>query len=203
MLSILAILTQRLVRFIKSSQYKPKLKSYATSFSDHKADLLYLVTQKSTVGVTQMKGTLSDVSAKVDKIVDFLFTQSPKEQEVTDVVKQLGGETAVVKVIRVPCSQTKLLTSVHSPRTKVNWCASHLWWALRFIHRWDMLCIRIYKKYWIQTCMLWSARGEDLFGDCWHLSEFCLTWRRNPPLLRFRMRLNVRRTPFSCVYVIF
>lgn len=85
------------VRIIFSGRYKGRLDDFAQAFSDQKSELQFLVIQKSAANTTAMKGTLDNVSKKMDKLVAFLERMSPEEQTTADLVER-RGEAAVVDV---------------------------------------------------------------------------------------------------------
>jgi hypothetical protein len=45
-----------------------------------------------------MKGSLDNMTKKMDKLVEFLDKKSPEEQKAVDMVARHGGEAAVVGV---------------------------------------------------------------------------------------------------------
>lgn len=85
------------MRTIFSGRYKGKLDSFAQAFADMKDELKFLVLSKSAVTTTAMKGTLDQVSAKVDKVIAFLEKMSPEEKKVVESIQQ-RGLAAVIEV---------------------------------------------------------------------------------------------------------
>lgn len=81
-----------------SGRYKGKLAGFAQAFTDQKAELQFLIQQKTAVTTSQIKVDIEDVSQKVDKLVAYLNTKTAKEKEITAMVDRRGGEEAVLNV---------------------------------------------------------------------------------------------------------
>lgn len=94
-------LTDRLVRMIFSTKYKGKLDRFTESFADYKAELKYLTQQKTVATVVDMKGNLESVSAQVAKIHALLDAKSSDEKKVAVMVRDAGGEAALLNVSNV------------------------------------------------------------------------------------------------------
>jgi hypothetical protein len=86
------------VRTIFSTRYKGQLATFATTFTDQKSELQFLVNMKSAETVTAMKGSLDSVSKNVDRLVKFLEKKSPGERDAVDMVESRGGAAAVIGV---------------------------------------------------------------------------------------------------------
>ena len=78
-----------------SGKYSGELADYAKSFTDQKSDLQFLVIQKSAVTVTAMKGSVDEMSKRMDQLVQFLERKSLQEQKVADIVDRNGPATVV------------------------------------------------------------------------------------------------------------
>lgn len=86
---------------IFASKYKGKLAGYIETFGGQKAELKFLVQQKTAVTVVAMKGSLESVSEQVTKISALLEAKSSEEKRVAEMVRDAGGETALLNVSNV------------------------------------------------------------------------------------------------------
>ncbi|KIM78706.1 hypothetical protein PILCRDRAFT_10927 [Piloderma croceum F 1598] len=118
-----------IVRTIFSTRYKGQLATFATTFTDQKSQLQFLVNMKSAETVTAMKGSLDTVSKNVDRLIEFLEKKSPGERDVVDMVESRGGAAAVI-------GDEKLLNSIASKLgEKMN---SDIQKDMKFTLRWTL-----------------------------------------------------------------
>jgi len=69
-----------------------------STFSGHKTELQFLISQRTAVTVANNSLTLTDVAENVDKIVAFLDIQSRKDTEAAAWIAKSGGEETVIRV---------------------------------------------------------------------------------------------------------
>jgi hypothetical protein len=83
---------------IRSQTYKRELSKYAKAFKKHKDDLRTLLTEYTSIKVTQMNQSLNSMNSKFDTILNFIQQQTPLEARVVDKIEQFGGEEKAIKV---------------------------------------------------------------------------------------------------------
>ncbi|ESK93009.1 hypothetical protein Moror_8912 [Moniliophthora roreri MCA 2997] len=104
-----------IVRTILSSKYKGKLVEFAERFSGQKKQLQSLVSHKSAVSVSKIKGKLEGVAGKIDKVLHIIESQNPKEKEIAELIRKYGGEAVVINndeaLDKIAMSMGETLTS--------------------------------------------------------------------------------------------
>ncbi|KAJ6492147.1 hypothetical protein C8R45DRAFT_192072 [Mycena sanguinolenta] len=89
-------------RTLRSSEYRTKLAGFAQAFTDHKANLQFILTQSSAMQVNDMTKTVSSMSSKIDAVtatlnqaIALIARQTPLEVSVEKQVQENGGESAL------------------------------------------------------------------------------------------------------------
>ncbi|KAJ6566634.1 hypothetical protein B0H19DRAFT_712564 [Mycena capillaripes] len=89
-------------RTLRSSEYRKKLSSFGSAFTQHKADLQFILTESSAIqmndvsaNVTSVSAKLDAVTAKLDQAMAFISRQTPLELSVEKQVQENGGESAL------------------------------------------------------------------------------------------------------------
>ncbi|KAJ7642142.1 hypothetical protein FB45DRAFT_1054454 [Roridomyces roridus] len=87
------------VRTLRSGEYRKKLTSFATTFTDHKTQLQFLLTEHTALEITDVRTSvngvaakLESVEAKLDRALELVGRQTEMEVVIAREVKRGGGE---------------------------------------------------------------------------------------------------------------
>lgn len=85
-------------RTLRSGEYREKLAEFAQAFVDHKADLQFILTESSSIQISEMSANVGSVAAKLDavsmkldKAMALIGRQTPLEVSVAKQLQDNGG----------------------------------------------------------------------------------------------------------------